>query len=486
MSDTVRKFLSGTFWTTSESVIFNILNILQLAITSRYLTKIDFGIYAIVLFFSTLGTTVFSMGFSAALIQKKGDVYKYLNTSWSTGILVAVIASLLLSLACPIICNFYYHNNEAIYPSLAIILCLFVTPLANPAVILLLKEIKLKRYFYLRVIPKLLSFILVVFFALTIRSYWALVVALLVEEISRTIYSYYLVPYKPKFHFDKSQFVELYSFGGWLQLKNICHWFVSNIDTAIVGNILNTSLLGQYNRARSISNIPSTLVNNVINSVAFPLYSQMQDDKIKLSKTINEILNIVLMAVGLIVLVVLLFGGNLINLVLGPNWEEISLVFKILIIAISVQSLLFSLNPIMRAYGYTNLEFMFYVISIFLMILFMYPMTKIWKLDGTAYSILFSVLISVPIMMAVIKKKIQISFFEFTFNTLMTIIQITVCYFICKYFLSFQFWGYYTWIFNCFLAIILFGVLVFICGYFNIGAGKNIPLLLALLNRKTK
>ncbi|MFT0494341.1 oligosaccharide flippase family protein [Bacteroides thetaiotaomicron] len=44
---------------------------MQLSITSRILTPVDFGIYAIALFFSGLGRIAFSMGLGPALVQKK-------------------------------------------------------------------------------------------------------------------------------------------------------------------------------------------------------------------------------------------------------------------------------------------------------------------------------------------------------------------------------------------------------------------------------
>ena len=72
MSENIKKtFLSGAFWTLSENIIFAIIGIFQLAITSRVLSPLDFGIYAIALFFSGLGRIAFSMGLGPALIQKK-------------------------------------------------------------------------------------------------------------------------------------------------------------------------------------------------------------------------------------------------------------------------------------------------------------------------------------------------------------------------------------------------------------------------------
>ena len=89
-------FLSGTMWTAAENVIFTVLGIVQLAITSRILSSTDFGVYAIAVFFTGLGTIAFSMGLGPALVQKKGDIKDYLDTAWSANLLASIVATIVL------------------------------------------------------------------------------------------------------------------------------------------------------------------------------------------------------------------------------------------------------------------------------------------------------------------------------------------------------------------------------------------------------
>lgn len=52
MAESLKKtFMSGTFWTSGQQVILTVLGLLQLAITSRMLSPIDFGTYAVANFF---------------------------------------------------------------------------------------------------------------------------------------------------------------------------------------------------------------------------------------------------------------------------------------------------------------------------------------------------------------------------------------------------------------------------------------------------
>ncbi len=56
------------------------------------------------------------------------------------------------------ICIYYYHSPESIWPSIVIMLSVILSAAINPEVIILQKEIKLKKYFFLFVLPKIISF----------------------------------------------------------------------------------------------------------------------------------------------------------------------------------------------------------------------------------------------------------------------------------------------------------------------------------------
>lgn len=424
------KFLSGTSWTAAEHMILMILGVVQLSITSRLLTPIDFGIYAIATFFSSLGKIAFSMGLSTALIQKKGDIKSYLNTSWSAGILVAVIISAIIMILIPFVCNVYYHNSHAIWPSLVIMLnCLFVTA-SNPALIVYQKEIKLEKVFCLNVFSKLFSFILVIACVYFFKSYWGLIISILAESIFRFVYSYFLHPFRPRFKIDWKQFKELYSFSGWIQLKNVVSWLSGSIDTAIVGNVLGTERLGFYNRAQSVSNYAPTFINAVIDTVAFPLYSQINDNKERTNSVVISVQNLILCLMSLIAILFIRYSDKIIDIILGNQWGSMTNVFAVLGIASLLQSLLLSFNPVLRAYGFTRQEFVFYIIKISLTIVFLYPFVNKWELIGAAWAIAASVVVAFPIMVVIIKKKTQLHLHDYYYSLAITFVAILVTNFI--------------------------------------------------------
>ena len=109
MSDRFNKklIISGLGWTTISTITNGLVQILRLSILSRYLTKEDFGLVAILTLILGL-TQVFSdMGFSAAIMsQKKIEKSNFLSLYWlQFGVFVLMMMA--ISLCSPIIANYY-------------------------------------------------------------------------------------------------------------------------------------------------------------------------------------------------------------------------------------------------------------------------------------------------------------------------------------------------------------------------------------------
>lgn len=469
-----RKFLFGTSWTASEHAILMIIGVVQLSITSRLLTPVDFGIYAIATFFSGLGKIAFSMGLGAALIQKKGDIKSYFNTTWSAGIMVAIAISATIMALIPYVCKGYYHNSEAVWPSLVIMLnCLFVTA-SNPALIVYQKEIKLKKIFCLNVFSKLFSFILVVVCVYFLKSYWGLIIAILSESMFRFVYSYFLHPFRPHFQIKWSQFKELYSFSGWIQLKNVASWLSGSIDTAIVGNVLGTENLGFYNRAQSVSNYAPTFIHAVIDTVAFPLYSQINDNKQRANKVVISVQNTMILLMSLISIVFIRYSDKVIQIILGTQWASMSNVFAVLGVAYLFQTLLISFNPVLRAFGYTKQEFVFYLMKICLTVTLLYPFVEKWGLMGASWAIMTSVVVAFPIMIFIIKKKTRLHLSGYYVSIIIALLSVVVTHFLLNVTTGLLLNGWW-WIVEMILAaMIICGIDCFIYLLVNRGPGEAI------------
>lgn len=98
--------ISGLGWTTVSTIANGLAQILRLTILSRFLSKEDFGIVAILTFILGL-TQVFSdMGFSAAIMSQKkyqGVIFKFVLAA----ILCFIAMMFSVSVCSPLIANYY-------------------------------------------------------------------------------------------------------------------------------------------------------------------------------------------------------------------------------------------------------------------------------------------------------------------------------------------------------------------------------------------
>jgi PST family polysaccharide transporter len=411
----------GASWTTLEFILLAVIQLAHLMILARVLSPSDFGIFAIGTFFTNLGNSVFALGLGPALIQKKGEIVDYLDTAWSANLIISIIATILLLLIAPSIIDAFFEESKALLPVLVLLSVILISGFNNIGIVLFLKKIQMKRVVAYHVLPKLIGVITAIIMSIILKNYWGLVIGLVVEFLSRMILSYILIPRMPKFIVEKNKFIELYSFGGWLQLKNLFNWATKNVDVAIIGSVLGTNLLGFYNRATLMAQLPNAHINKVVNFVSFPWYSSIQNDHSKLKNSIyinNELVIVILMP---ILIVTLFFGEETVSMLLGDDWIYLTHAFQLLIIAYGIEAYFFSFTPILRAIGLPKYEFIYFTIKISVLILFMYPLVTLYELVGAGICIILSVAISGPYLLYKVKKYINISLNEISKNIIVNI-----------------------------------------------------------------
>ena len=410
MSSLQKKAIFGLSWTMLEYFLLLIFQLSLLAVLARILKPEDFGIFAIGTFFSTLGNSVFAMGMGPAIIQRSGNVNDYLDTAWSANLLISLFLFLFLLLIIPTIVNYYFSNNEAVLPSLILSSIVLISGFNNIGIVVFMKKIELKNVFFYNIFPKATGVIFAILFSILLQSYWGLIVGLIVESIFRAMISYKLSPYRPKFKIDRNKFIELYSFGGWLQLKNIISWFANNLDTFIIGIVTSVGLLGFYNRAITIARLPQNQIVKVVNTVIFPLYSSIKNDKNRIQLSVNATNDLVLLLLFPIILASVFFGDFIIIIFLGDNWIEMTETFQLLIIAIAYQAYFISYVPLIRSMGFSKVEFYYFLIKIAILIFLLYPLTLKFSINGAAYAIIIANLLASPYIIWNIIRLTPISF----------------------------------------------------------------------------
>jgi O-antigen/teichoic acid export membrane protein len=284
-----KKAIRGGLWVFALRTAQQVLTFVRLIILARILAPTDFGLMGIAAV-TMAALDVFSeTGFQAALVQKKGDIRRYLDTVWTVSVARGLTLFAIIYISAPYVAAFFMAPKAE-----AIIRVISLSPLlsafTNIGIVYFQKDLEFDRQFRYQLAGTTSDFAVSIGLALMTHSVWALVFGLLAGNIARLIASYVLHPYRPKLNLDMKAASELFGFGKWVLGSGVLIFLITQGDNIVVGRLLGVAALGLYQMAYLISNAPATEITQVISQVTFPAYSKIQDNLVRLRQAYLEVL----------------------------------------------------------------------------------------------------------------------------------------------------------------------------------------------------
>ena len=417
-----KKTAQGTLWIFFFRLVDQLFRLARTVILARLLAPNDFGLFGITVMAVSLLESFSQNGFHDALVQKKGDIKPYLDTSWVVQIIRGfVLASILFFLA-PFIAVFF-KAPEAEQILKVVGFATLLSGLGNVAVVFLSKELEFHKYFLYQIMGTLADFAVAVVFAIILRNVWALVFGLLAGILVKVIISYTIYSYYPRFKFDFEKTKELFNFGKWISVSNAIAFFVVQADSFFVAKMLGISALGFYQIAYKI---PSVLAIEVLAGAIFPAYSKIQDNLAKIKESYLKILQlfsflIIPMAGGIFVL-----SSEFIVLFLGEKWLPAVGAMQVLILSTPIWTVAFLSDYVFLALGKPKIVTKGITIRLVLLVTFIYPLIM-WKgILGSAIAVLIGVLFSTAWFIFMLMKTIDCRFNDFFKNIIAPLINTTI------------------------------------------------------------
>ena len=293
------------------------MGVISTILLARLLVPADFGIVAISVTLIYFIEAISSLGSEQYIIQKSDVDDTVLNTAWTVDIIFKSIFLIGFLLLIPYIAIFYENPRLelVLYVSSTIIL---INALKNPGLFLLKRNFQYKRIFWLSIIQKFISFLVVIAIAIIDPSYWAMVVGDIVSALILSFGSYKIHAFRPKISLDG--FLEQWLFSKWIILRGIVGYSRSQFDTFIVSMIYSPAKLGGYHLVRQLSIMPST---EIIAPAVEPLlaaFSRSKSDKLKLAYQFRLSFLIVTIIAMPIAGYLWIFPEPIIDTLLGEKW----------------------------------------------------------------------------------------------------------------------------------------------------------------------
>lgn len=351
----VNKAMSAFRWVAALRFLGQLVSWLSTIIVIRFLAPEDYGIISLAEVLRTFLGFFSIMGLGQGLMKVK-DLRPELIQQ-TLGLLVLINAGLFLLqfFSAPYIASFYDTPELVLVLQILAFSYLFVpwTSIPNS---LIARELDHRKTSQVTLISNVLASVLSLTLAYLGFGYWALVAAIIFTMVFNCVcfnlvHSY---PRIPSFNFAGTK--EVFSFGAFIAMSDIFFVAYNKVDVAVAGKIFDIAQVGYYAVAIQLATMLMAKSVPLFNMVAFPAFARMN----AMSGDSNEYLLTTLRFAATVVFPVFLgvamVGEDLILLILGSDWVQISGLFTVIVISVPVRILAYVIAPAILATGGARLD----------------------------------------------------------------------------------------------------------------------------------
>lgn len=385
--------IKGVSWMTGLQTVFRAFTFLKIVILARLLTPSQFGVFGIASLALSFLEILTETGINTILIQSKKEIRDYLDSAWVVSIIRGIVIFLGIVVLSPLITNFFKSPN-----ALGIILLISLVPLVrgfiNPAVVSFQKNLNFKYEFLFRSFLYFIDALVAIIVAFVTHSVYSLAIGLLVAAVFEVIFSFLFIKPIPKLKFNIIHLKEIFHLGKWVTSFSIFNYLGENLDNIVVGKLLGVSSLGIYQMAYRISILPITEISDVVSKVTFPLFSKIQDDKQRLKNAYIKTTLFTSVLTVCLGLTIFLFSNEIIQILLGPQWESAANVLKVLAIYGIIKSLISPASVVFLATAKQKYLAVVMFVRLLIVGLTIIPLVLTFGVIGAGYSQIIAVIIT--------------------------------------------------------------------------------------------
>lgn len=368
-----KQVIAGVKWTTLGTVSVTFSNVLKVSVLARFLSKDEFGVFAIVAFFLGFFKMFSEMGLTTAILHRQ-DIKKseYASLYWFN-ITFCICLYLLLFLITPIISDFY---NE---PTLDFLLKVLGLSIIINSIGLQFRTIETKNLSFKYIsIFDIIASVISLFFAIWLAVNGYGILALVYSVVLQYTISNCLLFFlglrnhgvRIYFRFkDLKPFLRigLFQVGG-----QSANFFNRNLDILIIGKFFSQEILGGYSLAKQLVFRPAQVINPILTKVAAPTLARFQNNLELLKEHYLKLVNVVSSINSLIYLILIVFAPIIVEIFYGEGYNSIVLLVRVLCVYMVFRAILNPIGSLVVATGRTDIEFIWNIVLLILMPIVVY------------------------------------------------------------------------------------------------------------------
>ena len=361
-ADLVRRSVRGGAATVTAQVINFALHTGSTMILARLLTPADFGLVAMVAAFTGFAMLFRDPGLSVATMQRAEINQVQVSTLFWANFAFSVAVMTLAVILAPAVAWFYGE------PRLTwITICIAVTfvfgGLAAQHTALLRRQMRFTGLAIVQILSLAAGLIVGVCLAWYGAGYWALVAIPAMQSLTNMVLVWVVVPWRPGRPSVGKEVREMVRFGGNLTGFNCMNYLTRNVDNALIGAVWGAGPLGIYSRAYALLLFPLQQVNWPLGSVAVTTLSRLQNNPTQYRRVYCRIIQLIAYLTMPLVVLLAILSDEIILIVLGDQWSEAAVIFRILAFWALLLPLVGALGWLLTSLGRTRRMFKLGVIT---------------------------------------------------------------------------------------------------------------------------
>jgi O-antigen/teichoic acid export membrane protein len=265
----------GAGWIVGWRFVNRALGLISTLILVRLLAPSAFGIVALSMNLMQSIASLSEAGIEGAIIRNENPDRELYDTGFTInairGLLTGVVVA---ALAIPI--ARFFDNPDMVDVLYVVAIGSTISALENIGVVDFRRFIAFDKEFQYKLFPRLLSVASGIGLAFWLRDYWALVFAILINQIATVIISYLIHPYRPRFTLSGWRRISGYSVMIWLiTLVGVAQGAASNV---VIGRVSGTGDVGIYGVGAEVAGLPSSELIGPLCRAAFSGFSVAKQD----------------------------------------------------------------------------------------------------------------------------------------------------------------------------------------------------------------
>ena len=315
----VDQVAKGVAWSTAEKVCSMLLQMVVSIVVARLLVPEDFGVMAILTFFTAVALVVVDSGFSQTLLRKEepsNDDYKSVFL-FNLGV-SAILYILFVSLS-PLLARYY---ELEVIATIAPVLFLLL-PLNALGII---QNTKLSREFRFGVLSRinflasLVAGAAAIVVALCGGGVWALVAQRLLVVAVRSLLLWWRGDWRGEGKFSQAAWRAMAPFSFRLMSTDMVSAIYNNVAQLFIGKVYSPNTLGYFNQAQKIKDLPVQSAVLSVQTVTYPAMAKIKEDTEKFAESFRKVLMINIFVMAPMVVGMSMVAEPLFMLLLGERW----------------------------------------------------------------------------------------------------------------------------------------------------------------------